>query len=251
MKIILTKNYEQLSQVAAQIIISQVSEKNDSVLGLATGSTPIGTYKEIIKLYNDKQVDFSNVKSVNLDEYYGLEKGHEQSYFTFMNENLFKFININETYLPDGTNPNSFEECENYEKTIKNLGGIDLQLLGIGHNGHIGFNEPDTIFSTKTHCVRLKPSTIEANARFFETIDDVPKTAYTMGIGTIMSAKKILLLVSGEDKSDILYKTVTGQVRPQTPSSILHFHQNVIIVADELALKKILDICPEIIDKNI
>ncbi|MFI3225857.1 MAG: glucosamine-6-phosphate deaminase [Clostridia bacterium] len=251
MKIILTKNYEELSQKAAEIIVSQVNSKPNSVLGLATGSTPVGTYKKIIKMYNDSKVDFSDIKTVNLDEYRGLDKSSDQTYYHFMNENFFQFVNVSKenTHIPDGTNLDADAECEKYEQTILDLGGIDLQLLGIGHNGHIGFNEPDDSFATKTHCVTLDESTIKANARFFESEADVPTQAYTMGIGTIMSAKKILLVATGESKADILFETVLGDVRPQTPSTILHMHHDVTIVADEAALSKILKICPQIVTK--
>ena len=249
MKILLTKDYKELSQKAAELIAKQVIDKSNSVLGLATGSTPIGTYKELIKMYENKEVDFANVQTANLDEYRGLDKDNDQTYYYFMNDNLFNHVNINakNTNIPDGTNLDSDNECAKYEQTIKALGGIDLQLLGIGHNGHIGFNEPAADFARTTHCVKLDKSTIEANARFFASIDDVPTEAYTMGIGTIMAAKKILLVATGEDKAEILYKTVLGQVCPQVPSSILQFHQDVTIVADEKALSKILAECPEVI----
>ena len=219
---------------------SQVLMKPDCVLGLATGSTPIGTYKQLIEWYNKGDLDFSSVKSVNLDEYRGLTRDNDQSYYYFMYNNLFKHININMdcTNVPDGTQSDSDKECSRYEDVIKSLGGIDLQLLGLGHNGHIGFNEPDEEFAKTTHCVDLTQSTIEANKRFFASIDEVPKQAYTMGIGTIMKAKKILLVVSGSDKAQILHDVLCGPVTPHVPASVLQLHNDVIVVADEAAMAK-------------
>lgn len=238
MKLYRTKDYEDLSRKAANVIFSQVIEKPDCVLGLATGSTPIGTYKELIAKYQAGDIDFSSVKSANLDEYKGLPRENDQSYYYFMNANLFKHINIDlaNTNIPDGMKPDAKTECERYEEVIKSLGGVDLQVLGLGHNGHIGFNEPAEQFDQITHCVDLQESTIEANKRFFADINDVPKQAYTMGIGTIMSAKKILLIVSGPDKAQILHDVLCGPVTPHVPASILQFHPNVIVVADEAAL---------------
>ena len=241
MKIYKAKDYDELSRTAASIIASQVLMKPDCVLGLATGSTPIGTYKQLIEWYNKGDLDFSGVKSVNLDEYRGLTRDNDQSYYYFMYNNLFKHININMdcTNVPDGTQPDSDKECSRYEDVIKSLGGIDLQLLGLGHNGHIGFNEPDEEFAKTTHCVDLTQSTIEANKRFFASIDDVPKQAYTMGIGTIMKAKKILLVVSGSDKAQILHDVLCGPVTPHVPASVLQLHNDVIVVADEAAMAKL------------
>lgn len=241
MRIIKAKDYNDLSRKAANIISAQVLLKPDCVLGLATGSTPIGTYKQLIEWYNQGDLDFSETKSVNLDEYRGLTKDNDQSYYYFMYNNLFKHININmdNTNVPDGTEPDSDKECSRYEKVIKNYGGIDLQLLGLGHNGHIGFNEPDKEFPKTTHCVDLTESTIEANKRFFASIDDVPRQAYTMGIGTIMKAKKILLVVSGEDKAQILYDVLRGPVTPDVPASVLQLHSDVMVVADEAAMSKL------------
>ena len=241
MKINKAKDYDELSRKAASIIASQVLMKPACVLGLATGSTPIGTYKQLIEWYNKGDLDFSGVKSVNLDEYRGLTRDNDQSYYYFMYNNLFKHININMdcTNVPDGTQPDSDKECSRYEDVIKSLGGIDLQLLGLGHNGHIGFNEPDEEFAKTTHCVDLTQSTIEANKRFFASIDDVPKQAYTMGIGTIMKAKKILLVVSGSDKAQILHDVLCGPVTPHVPASVLQLHNDVIVVADEAAMAKL------------
>ena len=241
MKIYKAKDYDELSRKAANIISAQVLLKPDCVLGLATGSTPIGTYKQLIEWYEKGDLDFSAAKSVNLDEYRGLTKDNDQSYYYFMYNNLFKHININmeNTNVPDGTEPDSEKECSRYENVIEAYGGVDLQLLGLGHNGHIGFNEPDKDFPRTTHCVDLTQSTIEANKRFFASVDDVPKQAYTMGIGTIMKARKILLVVSGADKAQILHDVLCGPVTPEVPASILQLHSDVIVVADEAAMAKL------------
>ncbi len=232
------KDYKDLSRKAANIIRAQVVMKPDCVLGLATGSTPIGTYEKLVKWYKKGDLDFSKVTSVNLDEYKGLGDDNDQSYRYFMNTNLFDHVNINKanTFVPDGLEPDSDKACEEYEKIIERSGGIDLQLLGLGHNGHIGFNEPCDHFPKKTHCVDLTKSTIEANMRFFESEADVPRQAYTMGIGSIMLAKKILVVVNGESKAPILKKVVEGPVTPEVPASILQLHPDVTIVADEAAL---------------
>ena len=241
MRIIKAKDYDDLSRKAANIISAQVLLKPDCVLGLATGSTPIGTYKQLIEWYEKGDLDFSAAKSVNLDEYRGLTKDNDQSYYYFMYNNLFKHININmeNTNVPDGTEPDSEKECSRYENVIEAYGGVDLLLLGLGHNGHIGFNEPDKDFPRTTHCVDLTQSTIEANKRFFASVDDVPKQAYTMGIGTIMKARKILLVVSGADKAQILHDVLCGPVTPEVPASILQLHSDVIVVADEAAMAKL------------
>ena len=241
MRIIKAKDYDDLSRKAANIISAQVLLKPDCVLGLATGSTPIGTYKQLIEWYEKGDLDFSAAKSVNLDEYRGLTKDNDQSYYYFMYNNLFKHININmeNTNVPDGTEPDSEKECFRYENVIEAYGGVDLQLLGLGHNGHIGFNEPDKDFPRTTHCVDLTQSTIEANKRFFASVDDVPTQAYTMGIGTIMKARKILLVVSGADKAQILHDVLCGPVTPEVPASILQLHSDVIVVADEAAMAKL------------
>ena len=241
MRIIKTKSYEEMSKKAANIIASVVTLKPDCMLGLATGSSPIGTYDELVKKYEAGDLDFSEVTTVNLDEYKGLPKEHEQSYYYFMHEYLFDKVNINpeKTYLPDGTNLNSEEEAARYEALVQSLGTVDLQLLGLGRNGHIGFNEPGDHFEDGTHCVDLKESTIEANKRFFESADDVPKQAYSMGIGTIMRSKKILLVVSGEEKAQALKDSIYGPVTPEVPGSILRFHPDVTIIADEAAMSLI------------
>lgn len=240
MKIIKAKDYDDMSRKAANIISAQVIMKPDCVLGLATGSTPIGMYKQLVEWYNKGDLDFGDVTTVNLDEYRGLPKENEQSYYYFMHSHLFDYVNINpeRTFLPDGMSEDPDAECARYEEVIRATGGVDLQLLGMGHNGHIGFNEPGEAFEKGTHCVDLQPRTIEANKRFFASIDDVPKQAYSMGIRTIMQAKKILVIVSGEDKAEALRNSLFGPVTPKVPGSILQMHPNVTIVADEAALSK-------------
>jgi glucosamine-6-phosphate deaminase len=235
MKLILAKDYLDMSKKAAGILMAQVITKPNSVLGLATGTTPIGTYNFLAKWNQEGIVDFSLVKTVNLDEYCGLSGEHPQSYRYFMNKNLFGKINIpiQNTYLPNGKAEDCFLECEAYDKTIQNLGGIDLQLLGIGHNGHIGFNEPDKVFYKKTHRVELTESTIQANSRMFDNKEEVPTYAITMGIQTIMSAKRILLISSGKDKARILKEALEGPVDPQIPASVLQLHPDVTVIADE------------------
>lgn len=240
MKLYRATDYKDMSRKAANLISAQVIMKPDCVLGLATGSTPIGTYEQLVEAYKKGDLDFSEVKSANLDEYRGLTRDNDQSYYYFMYHHLFKHVNINleNTNIPNGMEPDSEKECCRYEKVIADLGGVDLQLLGLGHNGHIGFNEPSESFDKITHCVDLTPSTIEANKRFFEKEEDVPRQAYTMGIGTIMQAKKILLIVSGEDKADILYQSLCGPITPHVPASILQLHNNVLVVADKAALSR-------------
>ena len=240
MKIYKTKDYDAMSRKAASVIAAQMTLKTDSVLGLATGSTPVGTYKQLIQWYQEGILDFSDITSVNLDEYRGLSPESDQSYRYFMNHNLFDHVNIKKecTYVPDGLEADSETACKKYDEIIEQVGGIDLQILGLGHNGHIGFNEPGEFFEKTTHCVDLTESTIEANKRFFEKEEDVPRQAYTMGIQTIMKAKMILLLVSGEGKAQILRDVICGPVTPKVPASILQMHPNVIIIADEAALSK-------------
>ena len=239
MKIIRTKDYADMSRKAANIISAQVIMKPDCVLGLATGGTPVGTYEKLVERYNEGDLDFSEVTSVNLDEYRGLPKEHPQSYWYFMNENLFSKVNIDpaKTNLPDGTNLDTAAECARYNGIIHKLGGIDLQLLGIGPNGHIGFNEPGEAFELETHCIDLAPTTIEANKRFFDGNENlVPKQAYTMGIKTIMQARKVLVVANGKAKAQAVKDAVTGPVTPACPGSILQLHPDCILVADEEAL---------------
>lgn len=243
MKIYRAKDYNDMSRKAANIISAQVIMKPGCVLGLATGSTPIGAYRQLVEWYKKGDLDFSEVTTVNLDEYRGLTRENDQSYYYFMNENLFDLINIDKsrTFLPDGMEADSDKACRDYNEIIQSVGGVDLQLLGLGHNGHIGFNEPGIAFETETHCVNLTERTIKANMRFFPAEKDVPRQAYTMGIKTIMSAKKILVVVSGEDKADIVKEAFFGPVTPAVPASILQLHNDVIVVADEAALAKCSD----------
>lgn len=237
MKIIVTKDYDDMSRKAANIISAQIITKPNCVLGLATGSSPVGTYAQLVDWYKKGDLDFSQVSTVNLDEYRGLDHDNDQSYYYFMMNNLFKHVNIDltRTHVPDGTEPDSEKACADYEEIVKSYGGADLQLLGIGHNGHIGFNEPSDEFPKFTHCVDLTESTIQANARFFEKIEDVPTQAYTMGISTIMRSKRILLIASGADKAEIVKKAFFGPVVPQVPASILQLHPDVTVVLDEAA----------------
>ncbi len=239
MRVYCEKDYEQASRRAANIIASQVILKPDCVLGLATGSTPVGAYKELITKCENGDLDFSKVKSVNLDEYKGLSPENDQSYRYFMNTNLFDHINIdkNNTNVPNGLEPDADKACAEYDKIIESMGGIDLQLLGLGHNGHIAFNEPAEEFSKGTNCVNLTQMTIDANARFFENKDMVPKQAYTMGIASIMQAKKILIVACGEDKAEIVKKAFTGPITPAVPASVLQLHPDVTLVGDAAAMK--------------
>lgn len=241
MKIYKAKDYKDMSRKAANIISAQVIMKPNCVLGLATGSTPIGTYDQLVEWYNKGDLDFSEVTTVNLDEYKGLPRMNDQSYYYFMHQHLFDRVNIDpeRTNVPNGMEPDAEKECGRYEELIRSLGGVDLQLLGLGHNGHIGFNEPGEAFEKETHCVDLTESTIEANKRFFASADDVPKQAYTMGIKTIMQAKKILIVVNGENKADIVERAFFGPVTPEVPASILQLHNDVTLVGDEAALAKI------------
>ena len=206
MRIYKGKDYADMSRKAANIISAQVIMKPDCVLGLATGSTPIGLYQQLVAWYEKGDLDFSEVRTVNLDEYKGLSRENDQSYYYFMHHNLFDHVNLpaENSHLPNGMEPDSDKECRRYSELIRSMGGVDLQLLGIGHNGHIGFNEPGDAFDNDVHCVDLTQSTIEANKRFFASADDVPKQAYTMGIKTIMQAKKIMIVASGEDKDEIV-----------------------------------------------
>ena len=242
MKIISAKDYQALSRAAANIISAQVILKPSCVLGLATGSSPVGTYQQLIEWYKKGDLDFSQVRTVNLDEYVGLDKDHDQSYAYFMRTNLFDHINVDpaNTNIPDGMAPDEAEECARYDKVIRDLGGIDLQLLGLGVNGHIGFNEPGEAFELETHCVDLTQETIEANKRFFDgNVDLVPKQAYTMGIKTIMQARKVLMVVNGTGKAEIVKKAFFGPVTPEVPASILQMHPDFTLVGDEEALSLI------------
>jgi len=226
------ETYKELSQEASKIIASVVKSKPESILGLATGSSPLGTYDGLIEAYNNGEVDFSKVTTINLDEYIGLTPDNDQSYRYFMETNLFSKINVRKdfTFVPDGCAEDIQKECKEYDERILSLGGIDIQLLGIGLDGHIGFNEPDDVFVKETHLVDLDPSTIEANARFFESIDDVPKQAVTMGMGGIMGAKKVLLIANGKNKEEIVKKAFFGPITPKVPASILQLHPDVTVI---------------------
>ena len=241
MRIYQSEDYQAMSRRAANIISAQVIYKPDCVLGLATGGTPVGTYKQLVGWYKKGDLSFAEVRSVNLDEYLGLSPHHEQSYRYFMQDNLFNHIDIKpeNTHVLNGLAKNPEAECEAYNKLIRDLGGIDLQLLGMGHNGHIAFNEPGDNFGLGTHVVSLSERTIDANQRFFENRDQVPRQALSMGIKSIMGARRILVVVSGEDKADAVCKAVTGPVTDQVPASVLQLHPDVTLVGDTAALSKL------------
>jgi len=239
MKVIVTKNYKELSKVAANEMAEVVKNNPKAILGLATGGSPIGMYKELIKMNKEGEIDFSNVTTVNLDEYVGLSGDHPQSYRYFMNDNLFNHINIDKknTYVPNGLAKDIEEECKNYDSKIAKLGGTDVQLLGIGNNGHIAFNEPDNALVSGTHLTNLTEDTIKANARFFDSIDEVPKTALTMGLGGIMKSKRIIVIASGESKAEAVRSMVNGKISTNMPASMLQMHRDVVVIVDEAAAK--------------
>ena len=234
MKLILANSYQDMSRKAANIISAQVIMKPNCVLGLATGGTPEGVYKQLIDWYNKGDIDFSQVTSINLDEYVGLGHDHPQSYWYYMQKHFFEHINIapDHIFVPDGSNPNAEEVCRHYDEIIQHYGGIDLQLLGIGVDGHIGFNEPGSAFELGTHKVRLQKSTIQANKRYFASEEEVPVEAYTMGIKMIMQAHKVLLIASGAAKAEIVHQALFGPVTPQVPASILQMHPDLTVVLD-------------------
>lgn len=240
MRIIKVKNYDEMSLNAARIICGHIALKPNCVLGLATGSTPIGTYANLVKWYKEGGVDFSETRTVNLDEYFGISPDNENSYSYFMYNHLLNHVNIKaeNINIPNGMSHDTETECERYDRVLDQLGSIDLQLLGIGHNGHVGFNEPSDIFVKKTHAIELSKSTIKANSRLFNHIDEVPTRAFTMGMQSIMKSKEILLIASGQDKADIMYEALCGPITPQVPASALQLHQNVIVIGDEAALSK-------------
>ena len=242
MRIYREKDYDAMSRRAAHVMAAEIIHRPDCVLGLATGSTPIGMYKQLIEWNKAGDITFKEVRTVNLDEYKGLSPEHDQGYRYFMQKQLFDHVDIlpENTRVPDGLAADADAECAAYDAYIRSLGGIDLQLLGVGHNGHIGFNEPADVFVTPTHVVDLTERTIDANARFFATRDDVPRQAFTMGIGPIMAAKKILLIASGEEKAEAVYNTICGAVDPHCQGSILQLHPDVVMVADEAALSKVI-----------
>ena len=236
-KVLVCKDYETLSKKAAAIIAGIVNVKPDAILGLATGSSPVGTYKELIRMYNEGTLDFSQVRTYNLDEYYPLEPTNDQSYHYSMDDNLFNHVNIdkNNVPVPDGNAEDMNEACTSYEAMLDEIGGVDMQLLGIGGNGHIGFNEPTDTFVGPTHIVELTESTIQANSRFFEKIEDVPTKAISMGVGSIMKAKKIILVANGAGKTKAIADTLEGPITPWVPASVLQLHHDVTIIIDEAA----------------
>jgi len=244
MKTIIKKDYEELSKVAASIISNEIKSNPKTVLGLATGSTPIGTYKELIRMHKEEELDFSQVVTFNLDEYLNIPYSNPNSYHYFMKDNLFKYINVKaeNIHIPHGNAENIEEFCIEYDKKIEETGGIDLQILGIGENGHIAFNEPASSLPLATNITKLTESTINANSRFFHSIDEVPKKAITMGIGSIMKAKKILVLANGEKKAPIIAKILKNKVvTTDIPASLLLLHPDVTIIMDEAAAKGYLE----------
>lgn len=234
MQLFIEETYDDMSRRAADIIAAQVIVDPASTLGLATGSTPIGLYADLVEDFETDRISFEGVTTFNLDEYRGLDPEHEQSYRYFMQKNLFNQVDVcpEATHVPDGSNPDAQAACADYEDAIAQAGGIDLQLLGLGHNGHIGFNEPCDEFPVRTHVVGLAESTINANSRLFASPDDVPREAYTMGIGTIMKARAILVVASGLDKAQIVHDAFFGPVTPHVPASVLQLHPNVTVVVD-------------------
>ena len=244
MRIIRTKDAAEAGRQTANIISAQIILKPDSVLGLATGSSPVGAYKQLIEWNKKGDLDFSKVRTVNLDEYVGMGENDDQSYVYFMRSNLFDHVNIprENTHLPNGLELDAEKQCREYDELIHDLGGVDLQLLGIGHNGHIGFNEPCDEFVKGTHCVELTQNTIDANARFFASEDLVPRKAYTMGILDIMQAKRVVMIVTGESKAQILKDAFFGPVTPKVPASIMQLHTDFTLVADEAALSLVKDL---------
>lgn len=232
------KDYQDISERAAQVVAAEILMKPDLVLGLATGSSPVGMYEQLVKWHQEGKLDFSKATSVNLDEYKGLGAEDDQSYRYFMNEHLFNHVNIDKerTFVPNGLEADSEKACREYNELLEKLGWADIQVLGIGGNGHIGFNEPDEVFCKRTHCVKLEESTIQANARFFASPEDVPTEAYSMGIGDIMAARKIIVIANGEQKAQALYDTICGPITPRVPGSILQLHKQVTIFADAAAL---------------
>lgn len=243
MQIFVTKDYQEMSEAAADMIVDLVEEKPGCVLGLATGSTPEGLYAEIAKRHEAEDIDFSRVATFNLDEYRGLPADHEQSYHYFMQKHLFSKINVRpeNTHVPNGANPDAQAACDAYEASILLAGGVDLQLLGLGHNGHIGFNEPADEFTYGTHVVTLTADTIEANARFFKSADEVPRQAVSMGIGNIMAAKCVVLVATGESKAKAVYDTIRGPITPRVPASVLQLHPCCVILTDREAGKLMLE----------
>jgi glucosamine-6-phosphate deaminase len=241
MRIIIMRNYDEMSKKAARIIAEQIRGKPSSVLGLPAGSTPLGAYKELIRMHKEENLDFSKVTTFNLDEYYGLGPENPQSYHYFMLNSFFNHVNIDreKIHIPDGLAKNIEAYCREYEEEIEKAGGIDLQLLGIGRNGHIGFNEPGSSLASRTRLTALSEETVKDNARFFQREEEVPRLVITMGCGTIMEARKLLLLASGSDKADAIAATIEGAVTSQVPASILQMHPDATLIIDEEAAWKL------------
>lgn len=241
MRIIITSDYDEMSKIAASIIAKQVRSKAGTVLGLATGSTPLGTYKELVRLRNEEGLDFSKVRTFNLDEYYGLQPEHPQSYHSFMFDNFFKWVNVNSENIsiPDGMARDVTKFCVDYEESIKKAGGIDIQLLGIGRDGHIGFNEPGSSLGSRTRLKTLDEETVSDNARFFSGEATVPRLAITMGVGTIMESRRLLMLASGAEKAEAVEQAVEGPITSQVTASALQLHRSVVVVLDEEAAKRL------------
>lgn len=228
-------SYDEMSKLAADIVAEQIINKPNVVLGLATGSTPIGMYRELVKMHKEGELDLSQVITFNLDEYLGLSPDHPQSYHYYMYENFFKNVNIEEKniHIPKGDTKDPVQECLNYEREIEKVWGIDLQILGIGVNGHVGFNEPDINLEAKTHVIQLSDDTIKANSRFFKNLDEVPKKAITMGMATIMKSKKIILMAWGAEKKKPILKVISGHIATEVPASLLQVHNDVILIVDK------------------
>ena len=238
MLVILKRDYEEASREAAKIVAAAIRNKPSSVLGLATGNTPLGLYKELIRLHHEEQLDFSQAVSFNLDEYLGLPPGHPQSFHSFMNANLFSHVNFSakHIHIPDGTISKNFDEyCDSYENDIRKAGGIDLQILGIGRNGHVGFNEPTSSLASRTRLKALRRETVEDNRKYFASDAEIPKCAITMGIGTILESRRVLLLASGKSKADAVAKSIEGPVTASVPASALQLHPDVTFIIDEEA----------------
>lgn len=241
MEIIIAPTYQEMSKISAHFIAREIKKKHDIVLGLATGDTPIGTYQELVKVHKEEGLDFSKITTFNLDEYVGLPPLHKNSYNYFMQDNLFRHVNVNQAnvYVPQGNTEDPEEFSAWYEQQIKNAGGIDFQILGIGRDGHIGFNEPGSSFASRTRVKALYKQTIEDNARFFDKIEDVPRFAITMGVGTILEAKKILLIANGEKKADVVAQFIEGPVTSQITATALQLHTLATVVLDEAAASKL------------
>lgn len=237
MRTIICKNYDDMSIQGAKLVYSQLIMKPDCVLGLATGSTPVGMYERLVEMYNEGELDFSQVTTFNLDEYYPISPDNDQSYRYFMNEHLFNHVNIDmdKTHVPNGMSDDVVADCAEYDRNIEEHGGIDLQVLGIGQNGHIGFNEPDVNLNTGTHLTALTQSTIDANARFFKSKDDVPKHAITMGIASILKSRKIILLASGVNKHNAITELLTDSINTESPATMLKVHPDVVLICDKAA----------------